>query len=67
VAEKVGDKWTVDLDDVKLEKKEGQSLRDTKLVDGIVLDKEVVHPDMPKLVRNAKIALHSSRKKSIQR
>jgi chaperonin GroEL (HSP60 family) len=57
VAEKVGDKWTVDLDDVKLEKKEGQSLRDTKLVDGIVLDKEVVHPDMPKLVRNAKIAL----------
>ncbi|MEM4315585.1 MAG: thermosome subunit beta [Nitrososphaerota archaeon] len=57
VAEKVGDKWTVDLDDVKLEKKEGQSLRDTKLIDGIVLDKEVVHPDMPKLVRNAKIAL----------
>ncbi|MEM2973708.1 MAG: thermosome subunit beta [Candidatus Caldarchaeum sp.] len=57
VAEKVGDKWTVDLDDVKLEKKEGQSLRDTSLVEGIVLDKEVVHADMPKLVRNAKIAL----------
>jgi len=57
VAEKVGDKWKVDLDDIKLEKKEGQSLRDTKLIDGIVLDKEVVHPDMPKLVRNAKIAL----------
>ncbi|MEM0383823.1 MAG: thermosome subunit beta [Candidatus Caldarchaeum sp.] len=57
VAEKVGDKWTVDLDNVKLEKKEGQSLRDTALVEGIVLDKEVVHADMPKLVRNAKIAL----------
>ncbi|MEM1942634.1 MAG: thermosome subunit beta [Candidatus Caldarchaeum sp.] len=57
VAEKVGDKWKVDLDDVKLEKKEGQSLRDTSLVEGIVLDKEVVHADMPKLVRNAKIAL----------
>ncbi len=57
VAEKVGDKWVVDLDDVKIEKKEGQSLRDTKLVDGIVLDKEVVHADMPKLVRNARIAL----------
>ncbi|MEM1945396.1 MAG: thermosome subunit beta [Candidatus Caldarchaeum sp.] len=57
VAEKVGDRWTVDLDDIKLEKKEGQSLRDTKLIEGIVLDKEVVHPDMPKLVRNAKIAL----------
>jgi len=57
VAEKVGDRWVVDLDDIKLEKKEGQSLRDTQLVQGIVLDKEVVHPDMPKLVRNAKIAL----------
>ncbi|MDW8084251.1 MAG: thermosome subunit beta [Candidatus Caldarchaeum sp.] len=57
IAEKVGDKWTVDLDDVKLEKKEGQSIRDTKLVEGVVLDKEVVHPDMPKIVRNAKIAL----------
>ncbi|MDW8360147.1 MAG: thermosome subunit beta [Candidatus Caldarchaeum sp.] len=57
VAEKAGDKWTVDLDDVKLEKKEGQSLRDTSLIEGIVLDKEVVHADMPKLVRNAKIAL----------
>ncbi|MCS7133775.1 MAG: thermosome subunit beta [Candidatus Caldarchaeum sp.] len=57
IAEKAGDKWTVDLDDVKLEKKEGQSIRDTKLIEGVVLDKEVVHPDMPKLVRNAKIAL----------
>ncbi|MEM0461088.1 MAG: thermosome subunit beta, partial [Candidatus Caldarchaeum sp.] len=57
IAEKVGDKWVVDLDDIKLEKKEGQSLHDTKLIEGVVLDKEVVHPDMPKLVRNAKIAL----------
>ncbi len=57
VAEKVGEKWTVDLDDIKLEKKEGQSLRDTKLIEGIVLDKEVVHADMPKLVKDAKIAL----------
>jgi len=57
VAEKVGDKWTVDLDDVKTEKKEGQSIHDTSLIDGIVLDKEVVHPDMPKIVHDAKIAL----------
>ncbi|HIQ29252.1 MAG TPA: thermosome subunit [Candidatus Caldiarchaeum subterraneum] len=57
VVEKKGDKWTVDLDNIKIEKKEGQSIHDTKLVDGIVLDKEVVHPDMPKLVRDAKIAL----------
>lgn len=57
VAEKVGDKWNVDLDDIKIEKKEGLSLRDTKLIDGIVLDKEVVHPDMPKSLANTKIAL----------
>jgi len=50
-------KWKVDLDDVKIEKKEGMSVVDTMLIEGIVLDKEVVHPDMPKLVRNAKIAL----------
>jgi thermosome len=50
-------KWKVDLDDIKIEKKEGMSVADTMLIEGIVLDKEVVHPDMPKLVRNAKIAL----------
>jgi thermosome subunit len=50
-------KWKVDLDDIKIEKKEGMSVVDTMLIEGIVLDKEVVHPDMPKLVRNAKIAL----------
>ncbi|MEM2043003.1 MAG: thermosome subunit beta, partial [Nitrososphaerota archaeon] len=50
-------KWKVDLDDIKIEKKEGMSVVDTMLIEGIVLDKEVVHPDMPKLVRNARIAL----------
>jgi thermosome len=57
VAEKVGDKYKVDVDDVKVEKKPGESIRDTILVNGIVLDKEVVHPGMPKRVENAKIAL----------
>ncbi|MGQ4914013.1 MAG: thermosome subunit beta [Candidatus Asgardarchaeia archaeon] len=47
----------VDIDDVKIEKKTGGSIEDTMLIDGIVLDKEVVHPDMPKRVENAKIAL----------
>jgi len=57
VAEKKDDKWYVDIDNVKVEKKEGGSLNDTKLVYGIVLDKEVVHPGMPKRVEKAKIAL----------
>ncbi|MEM3010625.1 MAG: thermosome subunit beta [Candidatus Bathyarchaeia archaeon] len=57
VAEKRGDKWVADIDDVQIIKKEGESLLDTELVKGIILDKEVVHPDMPKRVENAKIAL----------
>jgi thermosome len=50
----------VDLDDIKVEKKAGGSMRDTKLIKGIVLDKEVVHAGMPKKVENAKIALINS-------
>jgi thermosome len=57
VAEKADGKYKVDVDDVKVEKKPGESLRDTILVNGIVLDKEVVHPGMPKRVENARIAL----------
>jgi len=45
------------IDDVKIEKKKGGSVDDTQLVYGIVLDKEVVHPGMPRRVENAKIAL----------
>jgi len=57
VAEKRDDKYYVDDDAIKLEKKQGGSVEDTELVDGIVLDKEVVHPGMPKRVENAKIAV----------
>jgi len=57
VAQKVGDEYRVDLDDIMVEKKPGESITDTKLIMGIVLDKEVVHPGMPKRVEKAKIAL----------
>jgi thermosome len=57
VAEKEGAKYKVDIDDVKVEKKPGESLTETKLIQGIVLDKEVVHSGMPKRVEKAKIAL----------
>jgi len=57
VAEKVDGQWRVDLDNVKIEKKEGQSIRDTAIIDGIVLDKEVVHSGMPRIVHDARIAL----------
>lgn len=57
VAEKAGDKYRVDVDNIKVEKKAGGSIRDTKLINGIVLDKEIVHGGMPKRIENAKIAL----------
>ena len=57
VAEERGGKYYVDDDAIKLEKKQGGSVEDTELVDGIVLDKEVVHPGMPRRVENAKIAV----------
>ena len=50
-------KFKVDIDNIKIEKKPGGSIGDTKLINGIVLDKEVVHGGMPKRVENAKIVL----------
>jgi len=50
-------KLVVDQDLIKIEKKAGGSVRDTVLIDGVLIDKEVVHPEMPKKVENAKIAL----------
>ena len=62
VAESVNDgkKLRIDLDNIKVEKKPGNSIRDSKLVKGIVLDKEVVHAGMPKKIEKAKIALINS-------
>ena len=52
--------FKVDIDDVKVEKKAGGSLRDTRMIRGIVLDKEVVHGGMPKRIEKGKIALINS-------
>ena len=60
VAEKVGEDYRVDIDDVKVEKKTGSGIRQTELIKGIVLDKEIVHAGMPKRIESAKIALINS-------
>ncbi|MGI0091011.1 MAG: thermosome subunit beta, partial [Nitrososphaerales archaeon] len=61
IADKIEeDKYGVDIDNVKVEKKPGGSTGDTKLIKGMVLDKEVVHAGMPKRIENAKIALVNS-------
>ncbi len=57
IAEQRGDKWVADIDQIQIIKKEGKSLFDSELVKGIIVDKEVVHPAMPKRIEDAKIAL----------
>ena len=53
-------KSTVDLDNIKVEKKAGGSIQDTALIKGIVLDKEIVHIVMPTKIQGAKISLINS-------
>jgi thermosome len=53
----VDESGKVDIDDVKVEKKVGGTIGDSELIQGIVVDKERIHPNMPKTVKNAKIAL----------
>ena len=61
VAEKVDGKTKADIELVKILKKHGKGLEETELVKGIVVDKEFAHPQMPKLIENAKIALSNAK------
>lgn len=60
VVTKGTDGYSVDLEDIKVEKKSGGSIQDTQIVKGIVLDKEIVHSGMPTKVEKARIALLNS-------
>jgi thermosome len=57
IAEKKDGKIEANRDMVNLVKKQGKSILETELVQGMVVDKELVHPAMPKIIKNAKIAL----------
>ncbi len=58
VAEERADgSYYVDDDDIQITKKQGGSIADTELVEGVIVDKERVHPGMPAQVENAKVAL----------
>lgn len=57
ITEQRGDRRVADIDNIQIVKKEGKSLFDTKLISGIIIDKEVIHSGMPKRVEKAKIAL----------
>jgi len=52
--------WVADIEKVQIQKKEGESINDTSLIKGIILDKEVVSPGMPKIAKDAKILLLQS-------
>ncbi len=60
VAEEVDGKMVVDIENIKVEKKVGGSVEDSELISGMIIDKERVHPNMPKKVEDAKIALLST-------
>ena len=60
VAEKRDGKIVIDDDFIKVEKKAGGEINDTLFINGVVIDKEVVHSGMPKKVENARIALLDS-------
>ncbi len=57
IVETRGDRTIADIDNIQTIKKTGKSLLESQLVNGLVIDKEVVHPGMPRLVEKAKIAL----------
>lgn len=60
VADKNEGKYIIDQDLIKIEKKAGESVGTTKLIEGVLIDKEIVHSGMPKKINNAKIALIDS-------
>jgi len=57
IAEKINDKISVDIDNIQIQKHQGGSVNDTQIIKGIILDKERVNEEMPRQIRNAKIAL----------
>jgi thermosome len=57
IVETRGDRTIADIDNIQLIKKTGKSLLESQLIKGVIIDKEVVHPGMPKRIENAKIAL----------
>lgn len=60
ISEKTTDGYIADIDNIQVEKKHGGAVTDTKMIEGIIIDKERVHKGMPKTIKEAKIALLDS-------
>ena len=57
IAKKQDSSYNIDLSDIKFVKKRGESVDETELIRGFVLDKEVAHENMPRRIEKAKIAI----------
>ncbi|MDD1778739.1 MAG: TCP-1/cpn60 chaperonin family protein [Candidatus Helarchaeota archaeon] len=57
IKEQKDGKWEADLDNISVQKKQGESVEDSNLISGLIIDKEIVHSGMPKTIKDAKIAL----------
>ena len=58
--ETYGGRNKFDMDRVNVEKKVGESIQDSEMIEGVILDKEILHQNMPRKVENARIALLSA-------
>ena len=57
IKEQTAGTWEADLDNISIQKKQGESVEDTTLITGLIIDKEIVHSGMPKSIKDAKVAL----------
>jgi thermosome len=60
ISEEKNGSFIADIDNIKVEKKHGGSVSDSTIIEGIIIDKEPVHPSMPRKLEKAKIALINS-------
>ncbi len=59
IIEKSGNRVYIDTENIKIEKKTGGGVDNSELISGIIIEKERVHSNMPKEIKNAKILLFS--------
>jgi thermosome len=57
VAQEKDGKYLVDMKNIKVEKKAGGAVSDTRFIKGVVLDQKLVHPNMPRRIEKARIAM----------
>ncbi len=57
IKEQKDGQWEADLDNISIQKKQGESVEDTSLISGLIIDKEIIHSGMPKTIKDAKVAL----------